>query len=96
MVRVRSNIAGDGRMADRNSVEVVISDNGPGVSAEIRKQMFNPFFSTKPNGMGMGLAISRSIVERHGGRLWIDPPGNVGAKFRFTLPMMRKAKQHVG
>ena len=82
-------------MAGRNTVEVAVSDTGPGVLAEIRDQVFDPFFSTKPNGMGMGLAISRSIVERHGGRLWADPPGDGGATFRFTLPITMTAKQHV-
>lgn len=82
-------------MVGRNTLELSVSDTGRGVPAEIYDEVFDPFFSTKPNGMGMGLAISRSIVERHGGRLWADPPGHGGATFRFTLPITTTAKQHV-
>ena len=82
-------------MVGRNTLELAVSDTGRGVPAEIYDEVFDPFFSTKPNGMGMGLAISRSIVERHGGRLWADPPGHGGATFRFTLPITMTAKQHV-
>nr|HPM25110.1 ATP-binding protein [Phycisphaerae bacterium] len=59
---------------------------GSGLPPETRERLFEPFYTTKPEGMGLGLSISRSIVEAHGGRLWAcDRPGG-GALFRFTLP----------
>jgi signal transduction histidine kinase len=50
-------------------------------------KMFNPFFTTKPQGMGMGLSISRSLIEAHGGRLWVTPNQPRGAVFQFALPV---------
>jgi len=69
-----------------NNVLLTISDTGSGVDFENTEEIFNAFYSTKPDGMGMGLAVSRSIIEAHGGRLWVS--GNLprGAKFQFTLP----------
>ena len=67
-------------------VEVGVADTGPGLAPEIAGRLFNPFVSTKPGGMGMGLSICRSIVEAHGGRLWAEPNRDGGAVFRFTLP----------
>lgn len=67
-------------------VRVSISDSGPGVPPEVIDQMFTPFFSTKDGGLGMGLAISRTIVEAHGGRLWMEAPTG-GTTFAFTLPV---------
>jgi C4-dicarboxylate-specific signal transduction histidine kinase len=74
------------------SVYVAVRDSGPGPSAENVEGLFQPFYTTKPNGMGMGLSICRSIIEDHGGRLWagrIDPQG---ALFQFTLPVARPVK----
>jgi PAS domain S-box-containing protein len=65
---------------------VSISDTGVGLPAEKADQIFNAFFTTKPQGSGMGLAISRSIVESHGGRLWASANSGRGATFHFTLP----------
>lgn len=64
---------------------VVVADTGPGVSAEIADQLFQPFVTTKSSGMGVGLSISRTIVEAHGGRIWVEPNPGGGAIFRFTL-----------
>ena len=69
------------------SVEVVVGDGGPGIPAEMLGQIFDPFYTTKPHGMGMGLAISRTIVEAHGGKLWAENQAGSGAAFRFTLPI---------
>jgi len=71
----------DGRMA-----QVTVTDNGPGLDPDSAKRIFHPFFTTKPRGIGMGLAISRTLVEAHGGLLWLDLESAPGATFHFTLP----------
>ncbi len=77
---VAARVAG-GRM------EFEVSDNGPGISEDMGGQLFAPFVTTKATGMGLGLAISRSFIEAHGGTLWLDRTGPGGASFRFTLPL---------
>jgi len=69
----------------KGKLEVMVADRGPGVSADLAGRLFEPFFSSKPDGMGLGLNICRSIVEFHGGRLWTTPREGGGAEFRFTL-----------
>lgn len=64
---------------------VTVSDTGPGIAAEIRDQLFAPFQTTKRTGMGVGLSISRTIIEAHGGRLWVEDTPGGGATFKFTL-----------
>ncbi|MBU1777490.1 MAG: PAS domain-containing sensor histidine kinase [Gammaproteobacteria bacterium] len=71
---------------DVNSAQVTIQDNGPGVKEENLQQLFKPFFTTKVKGIGMGLAVSRSLIEANGGQLWIDPSEGPGATFHLTLP----------
>lgn len=77
-------------VAAGDHAQVSIQDAGPGVDKETALNIFEPFFSTKPNGIGMGLTICRSLVEAHGGKLWCDPlphpPSGRGATFHFTLP----------
>ena len=70
---------------DSGDVLVAVRDSGSGFSSETHR-LFTPFFTTKTNGMGMGLSISRSLVENHGGRLWAAPNSPHGAAFYFTLP----------
>ena len=65
---------------------ISVQDRGVGLSAEQMGRLFEAFNTTKPHGMGMGLAISRSIIEAHGGRLWADPNQGPGATFSFSLP----------
>jgi signal transduction histidine kinase len=65
---------------------ISVSDTGVGLPAEKTDQIFNSFFTTKSQGSGMGLAISRSIIESHGGRLWASANNGRGATFQFTLP----------
>jgi C4-dicarboxylate-specific signal transduction histidine kinase len=70
-------------------VRVSIIDQGPGVSDEAARELFNPFFTTKETGMGMGLAISRSIVKAHGGQLDYRNNPERGATFFFALPTVQ-------
>jgi len=65
--------------------QVTVTDTGPGISPEIAEQLFQPFITTKRHGMGVGLSISRTIVEAHGGRIWAEPSPGGGATFHFTL-----------
>ena len=67
-------------------VQVTVSDTGAGLPAEKLEQIFKPFYTTKEEGTGMGLALSRSIIEAHGGRLWAANNDGRGASFYFTLP----------
>jgi two-component system sensor kinase FixL len=70
-----------------DTVRVGVRDGGPGVSGDMRDKIFEPFVTTKREGMGMGLSISRSIVEAHGGRLWAENNSDHGATFYFILPV---------
>jgi signal transduction histidine kinase len=70
-----------------DQVLISVSDTGVGLPAEGADEIFNAFFTTKPQGSGMGLAISRSIVESQGGRLWVTSNDGRGAAFHFTLPI---------
>ncbi len=67
-------------------VEVIVSDSGPGLAAEVAARLFEPFVSTKSTGMGVGLSISRTIIEAHEGRIWADASPMGGTSFHFTLP----------
>jgi len=69
-----------------DSVLISLADSGPGIDPEVAKRIFDPFFSTKPQGMGMGLSICRMIVESHQGRLWMDAAVPQGAIFNLQLP----------
>lgn len=69
---------------------VAVHDSGPGVDPEHLKHVFEPFYTTKNSGLGMGLSICRSIIDAHGGRLWADTDAPRGAAFQFTLPAAHK------
>jgi signal transduction histidine kinase len=78
----------DSEKVESTNVLVAVRDSGPGLDAESLDRLFETFYTTKPEGLGMGLAISRSIIEAHEGRLWATanaPHG--GAVFQFTLPI---------
>ncbi|WP_245277560.1 ATP-binding protein [Rhizobium leguminosarum] len=78
-LQVTSELSGNGK------VSISIADSGPGVEPAKLDQIFEAFFTTKPGGLGMGLSICRSIVEAHGGRLWVSPNEPDGSVFSFTL-----------
>jgi C4-dicarboxylate-specific signal transduction histidine kinase len=73
-----------------NGVLVAVRDSGPGLNPESLERVFDPFYTTKPGGMGMGLSICRSIVEGHGGRIWATANAPQGAIFQFTLSARRE------
>jgi PAS domain S-box-containing protein len=80
------------RRADDGQLQISVTDAGMGLPAERTDQIFGAFFTTKPDGSGMGLTISRSIIESHGGRLWADANAERGATFNFTLPSERRTQ----
>ena len=73
--------------AQRDAIEVAVSDTGGGLAPAVEQRLFTPFFTTKAHGLGLGLAICRSIVESHGGRLWASSQPGAGTTFRFSLPL---------
>jgi two-component system, LuxR family, sensor kinase FixL len=80
----RELIASNTKAAD-DMAEIAVSDTGPGFAGDTLAQLFQPFFTTKETGMGVGLSISRTIIETHGGRMWAETNRSGGATFRFTL-----------
>jgi PAS domain S-box-containing protein len=85
--RQRALLVTSGSFND-TAVRIAVSDNGLGIDPQTAQNLFDAFATTKPDGMGMGLAISRSIIEAHGGRLWTEPNNKYGATFQFTLPIV--------
>lgn len=80
-IAIRVKTAACGTMA-----QITVQDSGPGLDAETAQRIFDPFFTTKAQGFGLGLAISRALIEANGGQLWLDPVMGAGATFHFTLP----------
>jgi two-component system sensor kinase FixL len=72
--------------AEDDMIEIEVSDTGTGFADDVKANLFQTFFTTKESGMGVGLSISRSIIEAHGGRMWAESNASGGATFRFTLP----------
>lgn len=74
--------------APPNGVTLSVADRGPGISPSAAARVFEPFYTTKPNGLGLGLSLTRSIVEAHAGRIWIETPSEGGTVFRVYLPLV--------
>ncbi|MNL42192.1 Sensor protein FixL [compost metagenome] len=70
-----------------NEVLLEVADQGPGIPADVLPQLFTPFFTTKANGLGMGLSICRSIIDYHEGRIWATSANGQGSSFLFALPI---------
>jgi len=69
------------------AVDLVIQDNGPGIAREIAEQVFEPFFTTREQGTGLGLAVTKAVVESSGGSIWVDQQYTTGARFCIRLPV---------
>jgi two-component system, LuxR family, sensor kinase FixL len=76
--------------ADGNQVKISVADSGSGIAPEVAEQLFQPFVTTKRHGMGIGLSISRAIVEAHSGRIWVEPNPTGGTIFHFTLAVVNE------
>ncbi|HET7362778.1 MAG TPA: ATP-binding protein [Burkholderiales bacterium] len=83
----KRRVAIEARRADERTVEIAVADSGHGIAPDMLAKVFEPFVTTKAKGMGIGLAVSRTIIEAHGGRLWAQNNAQAGATFRFTLPV---------
>ena len=84
------------RRSGQGMVMVEVEDSGPGLDRQVRPRLFEPFFTTKTHGLGMGLLFCRSVIERHGGRLWADDRAAGGAIFKFTLPAEEEDGESTG
>jgi two-component system, LuxR family, sensor kinase FixL len=87
----RRKVAVQAARRGSNEVEFAVSDLGPGIESGKLGRLFEPFYTTKPNGMGIGLSISRTIIEAHRGRIWAENNAKEGVTFRFTLPLAGEA-----
>jgi PAS domain S-box-containing protein len=85
----RRKVAVSGRLTKTGSIEIAVRDRGAGIPADLKDKVFEPFVTTKENGLGVGLAISRSIVESHGGAIWVVENEPHGAAFHFTIPLIK-------
>jgi signal transduction histidine kinase len=74
-----------------DTAEIAVIDRGPGIDPKIRESIFNPFFTTKPQGVGLGLAIVSKIIDEHGGRMSVESEPGKGSVFRVYLPTLRKS-----
>ena len=77
-------------LMDKGEIKISVTDSGPGIDEEFAERIFDAFFTTKREGMGMGLSICRSIVNAHGGRIWMEPRAEGGSTFSFSLPIRER------
>ncbi|MGZ5181023.1 MAG: two-component system sensor histidine kinase NtrB [Ramlibacter sp.] len=92
VIQVR-RVAAEGAGGGKGWLEFSVADQGPGIPPEVGEQLFTPFFTTKAEGMGLGLSLCRTVVEQHGGFLAFEPNRPQGTIFRFTLPTQAAAQQ---
>lgn len=97
-----SSTAHDGGMlilavdsTEHDCQHIAVSDTGPGIRTDLMNNLFDPFFTTKTHGLGLGLSISRSIAEAHGGRIWAENNAGRGATFHIVLPTLLEAKDEI-
>jgi PAS domain S-box-containing protein len=88
----RRHLTIQARVLDERMLEIAVADQGHGLPEEDVERIFAPFYTTKPDGMGIGLAICRSIIEFHQGRLWVEAGRDGGTIFRFTVPIEEKGE----
>jgi two-component system sensor kinase FixL len=81
---------------DDGMVEVSVADTGTGLAPDVMAQLFQPFVTTKPHGMGVGLSICRTIVEAHSGKIWVESQPDNGTIFRFTLRALADDEIEIG
>jgi C4-dicarboxylate-specific signal transduction histidine kinase len=79
------------RLVNQDVLELIMLDNGPGFDKSVGQKLFDPFFTTKPYAVGLGLSLSRTIVEKHGGELIAQSNTATGAHFKLTLPCAKAA-----
>lgn len=84
---IHRNLTISSRLTDCREIEIAVQDTGRGIPPELSEKVFDSFFTTKRGGLGIGLSLSRRIIEAHDGRLWAESDGRSGATFRFTLPL---------
>jgi two-component system sensor histidine kinase DctS len=87
VIDVRKTAGGDAQRPAQGWLEFSVTDVGPGIAEKVEQQLFTPFFTTKAEGMGLGLSLCRTVVEQHGGFLGFVPNPPQGTTFRFTLPV---------
>jgi signal transduction histidine kinase len=80
-------------MRDDEGVRLTVRDTGVGLDPNTLNKVFNPFYTTKNEGMGIGLSVSRSIIESHHGRIWAETNDDIGATFGFTIPTSQSVPQ---
>jgi signal transduction histidine kinase len=81
------------RLIDHDAMQVAVRDFGPGITEKDLDHIFEPFFTTKRSGLGMGLSICRSIIEAHGGRIWVANNPDKGVTFYFEIPILTDSNQ---
>ena len=80
-------------LGDNGTVKVAVADSGSGIPVDSLPKLFEPFFTAKKDGMGMGLSIARTIVEAHCGKIWAENNSAAGATFYFTMPVSRETSE---